>query len=545
MQLTPQFARLSPRSRAILRKVLRGSNGIETRHLALDSLHEVFETGPDILQARFTRHAPVLAAQAAERALRDAGLAVGDVDALLVSTCTGYLCPGLTSYVSERLGLRPDALLLDLVGQGCGAALPNLRTGEALLASGRCRRVVSICVEVCSAAFYLDDDPGVLISACLFGDGAGAAVLSPEPKSGGRTVKWTSSHSVISAKDRDLLRFEHSNGMLRNVLSPQVPALAARYSAEVLDTAGKNSVTDETQAAFVALGWRVEVVTADVFDWLKKDEPADAMICNLFLHHFSEKELEEMLRLASARTRLLAACEPRREALPLLFSRLVWFIGCNAADAGMTQCGWKRGGPDGPGQLLGTLAEAIAVAAARTSRRVVQPRFFSATNRRNLTMSPNKNITIIGGGLAGLTLGIGLRQRSVPVTILRPDIIRGNRVCGEFISGKGQSTLARLGLLEPLLEAGAIPARTAVFFSSHRASPVRELAEPALSVSRHVLDALLAAQFRGLGGELRENEALARLDFAEGFMIARDRAGGPESVADGWRWFWPQKRMYA
>jgi alkylresorcinol/alkylpyrone synthase len=112
-----------------------------------------------------------------------------------------------------------------------------LRAGEALLASGRCRRVLSVCVEVCSAAFYLDDDPGVLISACLFGDAAGAAVLSPEPKPGGRAVKWTSSHSVISAKDRDLLRFEHANGMLRNVLSPQVPALAARYSSEVLGTA--------------------------------------------------------------------------------------------------------------------------------------------------------------------------------------------------------------------------------------------------------------------------------------------------------------------
>ena len=32
--------------------------------------------------------------------------AAEDIDALLVSTCTGYLCPGLTSYVGERLGLR-------------------------------------------------------------------------------------------------------------------------------------------------------------------------------------------------------------------------------------------------------------------------------------------------------------------------------------------------------------------------------------------------------------------------------------------------------
>jgi alkylresorcinol/alkylpyrone synthase len=235
VQLAPQFAQLTSRSRAILRKVLTGNNGIETRRLALDSLHEVFETGPDVLHARFARHAPALAAQAAERALAEVGTAREEIDALIVSTCTGYLCPGLTSYVSERLGLRTDAQLLDMVGQGCGAALPNLRTGEALLASGRCGRVLSVCVEICSAAFYIDNDPGVLVSACLFGDGAGAAVLSSEANPGTRKIEWKQSRTMLGAKDRDLLRFEQKNGMLRNILSAEVPPLAARYAEEVLN----------------------------------------------------------------------------------------------------------------------------------------------------------------------------------------------------------------------------------------------------------------------------------------------------------------------
>ena len=69
----------------------------------------------------------------------------------------------------------------DLVGQGCAAALPNLQLGRSLIGSGAATHVLSICVEVSSAAMYLDNDPGVLISACLFGDGAGAAVLSAAP----------------------------------------------------------------------------------------------------------------------------------------------------------------------------------------------------------------------------------------------------------------------------------------------------------------------------------------------------------------------------
>jgi len=161
---------------------------------------------------------------------------------VLISTCTGYLCPGLTSYVSERLGLRPDALALDLVGQGCGAALPNLRMAEALTSSGQARRVLSVCVEICSAAFFLDDSPGVLISACLFGDGAGAAVLSAEPVAGKRRVEWKTAGTTLSAADRDYLRFEQKGGMLRNILEPEVPALAGRFVervlADVLDRTG-------------------------------------------------------------------------------------------------------------------------------------------------------------------------------------------------------------------------------------------------------------------------------------------------------------------
>ena len=233
---------MSLRAKAIMKKVLTGQSGIVTRHLALDNLNQAFEITPDTLQTRFLENAPVLATAAAECALANAKTDPREIDAVLISTCTGYLCPGLTSYTSERLGLRPDALALDLVGQGCGAALPNLQTASALVASGNYARVLSICVEVCSAAFYLDDDAGVLISACLFGDGAAAAVLSPIAGAG-RRVKWKNSGSLLKPADRDALRFEQKNGMLRNILTPQVPALAAQHCETVFaETLARNQV---------------------------------------------------------------------------------------------------------------------------------------------------------------------------------------------------------------------------------------------------------------------------------------------------------------
>jgi alkylresorcinol/alkylpyrone synthase len=195
--------------------------------------------------------------------LADAGADAGQIDAVIISTCTGYLCPGLTSYVSERLGLRSNVLALDLVGQGCGAALPNLRTASGLLESGQVSGALSICVEICSAAFYIDDDPGVLISACLFGDGAAAAVLSKAPSPSSRRVEWKTCGSVLSPQERDLLRFESKGGMLRNVLSPCVPVLAARHAESVFaEVSSRCGVKRDEIAGWILHAGGRDVLTA-------------------------------------------------------------------------------------------------------------------------------------------------------------------------------------------------------------------------------------------------------------------------------------------
>jgi predicted naringenin-chalcone synthase len=233
--------RLTPRSRAIARAVLQHDNGIEARFLAVDSLNEVFAIDPDTLHRRFAAHAPWLASTAGSAALARAGLSADEIDAVIVSTCTGYLCPGLSGYVSERLPLRRDVLGYDLVGQGCAGALPNWQLASALLDSGQCEHVLSICVEVCSAAMYLDNDPGVLVSACLFGDGAGAAVLSRRHSGRGRAVQWRHSASLTDPAAREALRFEQRGGLLRNVLTPAVPRLAAERAHEVFLSALKSA----------------------------------------------------------------------------------------------------------------------------------------------------------------------------------------------------------------------------------------------------------------------------------------------------------------
>ena len=128
-QRSEWYARLDARSHLIARTVMERDNGIEARRLALDSIDEVFAIDPNTLAKRFLKHAPTIAAEAGRRALEKSGLPAEAIGAIVISTCTGYVCPGLSGYVVERLGLRADLQAFDLVGQGCAAALPNLQLG--------------------------------------------------------------------------------------------------------------------------------------------------------------------------------------------------------------------------------------------------------------------------------------------------------------------------------------------------------------------------------------------------------------------------------
>lgn len=215
---------LKKRSKELLEKVLLSNNGIETRHFATDDLRAIFHKNAQQLNETFEREATTLAGAALRLALEKAN--VGDVDALFICTCTGYLCPGLTSHVAEALHLPAHTSLMDVTGAGCGAALPTLRAACDYLKAHPTHRAAVIAVEICSSAFYLSDDLGVLISLCLFGDGAAAVVLD------GEEVRSTDLHfdnfSTLHAPEhREKIRFVNREGKLCNQLHRAVPDVAS------------------------------------------------------------------------------------------------------------------------------------------------------------------------------------------------------------------------------------------------------------------------------------------------------------------------------
>jgi predicted naringenin-chalcone synthase len=228
----PSLAALKPRSVALLEKILtHGNSGIERRHLALESIATVSQQSAAGLNQTFEREAPPLAAAALRDALQRSGHQPSDVDALFVSTCTGYLCPGVSSHLAGLTDMRPDVYLADLVGLGCGAAIPLLRAAQGYLLANPGTVVATVAVEICSAAFFADDDPGVLISLCLFGDGAAAAIWTSEGAEG----DWQAGHftTLHRPEEREKVRFVNSGGKLKNQLHRSVPALAAAAVADL------------------------------------------------------------------------------------------------------------------------------------------------------------------------------------------------------------------------------------------------------------------------------------------------------------------------
>lgn len=130
-------------------------------------------------------------------------------------------------------------------------------------------------------------------------------------------------------------------------------------------------------------------------------------------------------------------------------------------------------------------------------------------------------VEIVGGGLAGLALGLGLQRAGVPVTIFEAGHYPRHRVCGEFITGLGEGTIARLGLAPILADAG----RLEKVEWSFRGQPVlrSRLPAPALALSRHTLDLRLATAFSAAGGRLLEDTRTELEEAPAGRVFATGR----------------------
>ncbi len=224
-----KFFDLSEKERLWYKKLFRESP-IEKRHLGLDKAEDITRTDQDELVARFKKQGRKIGRRAARKCLEKTETAGNEIARLTVNSCTGYLCPGLTSYLAEDLNLKKDIAICDLMGMGCGGALPNLQTTANYIHSNKGARGLAVAVEVCSATFFRGEDPGLMVSNAIFGDGAGALLLSTQEG----PFEILDFSTVLLPEQREKLMYKTENNRLRNVLSPEIPEIGTRACREVV-----------------------------------------------------------------------------------------------------------------------------------------------------------------------------------------------------------------------------------------------------------------------------------------------------------------------
>lgn len=209
------------------------NSDIETRHLYLDAdaLREVESS--NAMNDRFKRGAIHIGSEAVTRCLADENLAASDLDFIVVATCTGYLCPGLSPILVKELGLRSDVQRADLVGMGCAGAMPALQRACDFVRAYPSKKALVLTVEICSACYYVDDTLETMVGNAICADGAAAMVVAmaeatPRPSIVGF-------ESLLAPSLLDSVGLEHRDGKLRIILSKDIRGLAGGIASQVID----------------------------------------------------------------------------------------------------------------------------------------------------------------------------------------------------------------------------------------------------------------------------------------------------------------------
>ena len=162
---------------------------IETRHLYLDPATFTPDESVDQLNERWRRGAVEVGTAAVARAIEQAGWLREDVDFLATTTCTGRVCPSLDAQIINELGLKSTIQRVHVGDTGCASAMVAMQQVSNHLRAFPAHRAVMVAVEICSAAYFLDDRLESAVAHAIFADGAGAIAISgagPGPERPGK-----------------------------------------------------------------------------------------------------------------------------------------------------------------------------------------------------------------------------------------------------------------------------------------------------------------------------------------------------------------------
>ena len=208
------------------------ASDIAGRHLWIDPARFRPDESVDELQARFCEGALALAESAAHAAMGRAGWGADDVDFIATTTCTGRLTPSVDAHLIARLGARRDVQRVHVGDTGCASAMVALQQAWNHLHAFPRHRALVIAVEICSAAYFLDDRLESAVAHAIFADGAGALALSAD----GPGPAVVTTRTLFRSEHLPAMGFEYPGGRPRVVLSKDVRRIGATMMGEMART---------------------------------------------------------------------------------------------------------------------------------------------------------------------------------------------------------------------------------------------------------------------------------------------------------------------
>ncbi|MEU7435668.1 PhlD [Streptomyces sioyaensis] len=188
----------------VMLRVIRNT-GVQRRAMAhpLDSDTVSGQTGLVDRNAKAWTAACAMAERAATRALEEAGLQPADIDAVITSHSTSWAVPQMDIHLINALGLRPDVRRTALTTLGCAGGAYALSKAADHVTARPGSRVLVVVSEVISAIYH-HTDTGIeaMIYKALFGDSAGACIVTSEPLQSGLRIDDTWEYVLPGSRDR-------------------------------------------------------------------------------------------------------------------------------------------------------------------------------------------------------------------------------------------------------------------------------------------------------------------------------------------------------
>ena len=187
----------------------------------------------------------------AHQAVRDclgqrADLQANHITDLIAVSCTGMYAPGLDIELVQALGLPGSTHRYGLNFMGCYAAFPALKLADAIVRADPSRKVLLVCLELCTLHFQHAKQADFILSNALFSDGAAAVLIEGGvPPEGPALLLRTFQSDLNTVGQGDMAWEIGDNGFLMT-LSKYVSALV------------QGGVGELTQRLFQTVGMRRE-----------------------------------------------------------------------------------------------------------------------------------------------------------------------------------------------------------------------------------------------------------------------------------------------